>query len=254
MKFIIGKKLEMTQIWQNDKVVAVTKVQAEPNTVVQVRTEERDGYKAVQLGFGTRKEKNINKAQIGHNKSLGNFAKVREFRFDSEELKTGDKISVNTFQVGDTVDVIGVSKGKGFQGVVKRHGFHGQDKTHGNKDQLRMPGSAGATGPAHVFKGMRMPGRMGADRVTMKNLEVVEIDLENNFLYIKGGVPGARNSLLLINGEGELKIEEAGEKKDEKKEEASADTVNTEDKKPANAQSSGVAKEEIKEEDKKAKA
>lgn len=219
MKFIIGKKIEMTQVWQGDKVVAVTRVQAGPCTVTQVKNIENDGYKAVQLGFGTRKEKNIAKPQKGHMKGLGAFMSMKEFRVEASDAKVGDKIGVETFAVGDGIQVTGVSKGKGFQGVVKRHGFKGSKKTHGNKDQLRMPGSAGATGPAHVFKGMRMGGRMGGDQVTVKNLEIIEIDTENNILSIKGAVPGARNGLVLISGEGELKISQSSnEVKEEKTE------------------------------------
>lgn len=222
MKFIIGKKLDMTQVWQGDKVVAVTRVQAGPCIVAQVKTNEKDGYSAAQVGYGERKEKNIAKPQQGHMKGLGNFRYLREFRIapntpirqlaDAKErqggvdLKRGDVIDVNTFEVGDKIQVTSFSKGKGFQGVVKRHGFHGQDKTHGTKDQLRMPGSIGATGPAHVFKGQKMPGRMGGDRVTVKGLEVVKIDKENDVLLVKGAVPGARNGLVLIQGEGELRI------------------------------------------------
>lgn len=208
MKFILGKKIEMTQVWKGDKVVAVTKVFAGPCVVTQVKDNEKDGYKAVQIGYGEKKEKNISKPQKGHLKNLGNIKNLKEFRIEDEktELKRGDKIDVSTFEVGDKIQVTGVSKGKGFQGVVKRHGFHGQNKSHGTKDQLRMPGSAGATGPARVFKGKRMPGRMGGDQVTTKNLEIIEVDKENNILLIKGAVPGARNSLVLVSGDGELKI------------------------------------------------
>ncbi len=208
----------MTQIWQGDKVVGVTKVQTAPNTVVQLRTDDKDGYKAVQLGFGEKKEKNIRKPQKGHMKGLGNFRYLREFRVD-ENVEKGDKIDVSTFEAGDKVNVVSTSKGKGFQGVVKRHGFKGTKKTHGNKDQLRMPGSIGATGPAHVFKGTRMGGRMGGKQATSKNLEIIEIDLENNILYIKGSVPGARNSLVLVNGEGELKVIKEKEVKEKKEDE-----------------------------------
>ena len=229
MKFIIGKKLEMTQVWRDGNVVAVTKVQAGPCVVTQVKNNEKDGYLAVQIGFGEKKEKNIKKPQKGHlKKSKTNSRYLREFRTDVSEknLKIGDKIDVSTFDNGDEIQVIGTSKGKGFQGVVKRHGFKGSKKTHGNKDQLRMPGSIGATGPAHVFKGTKMGGRMGGDRVTVKNLEVVDIDIKNNILLVKGAVPGARNGLILVCGKGELKLkvesdeiknEEAGIKQKEDK-------------------------------------
>lgn len=207
MKFIIGKKLDMTQIWKGENAIGVTRVQTGPCVVVQIKTKDKDGYEAAQFGFGTRKEKNIAKPQLGHMKKAGgNFRYLRELRTEAGALKCGDVVAVDTFAPGDEIQVSGISKGKGFQGVVKRHGFHGQDKTHGNKDQLRMSGSIGTGGAAHVFKGMRMGGRMGGENVTTKNLEIVEVDKENNILYIKGAVPGARNGLVLIEGEGELKI------------------------------------------------
>ncbi len=139
MKFIIGTKLEMTQIWKGDNVVAVTKVQTGPCVVTQVKTMEKDGYTAVQIGYGEKKKKNIKKPQQGHLKKLGNLRYLREFQIEEGvvELKKGDKIDANSFAEGDKISVTGTSKGKGFQGVVKRYGFHGQDKTHGNKDQLR---------------------------------------------------------------------------------------------------------------------
>ncbi len=200
----------MTQIWQGDEVVAVTAVEAGPCTVAQVKTKERDGYEAVQLGYGTKKEKNMGKAARGHLSGLGNLRYLREFRPESTGgLKRGDMIDSGTFAAGDKVQVTGTSKGKGFQGVVKRHGFAGSQKTHGNKDQLRMPGSIGATGPAHVFKGTRMPGQMGNERVTVTNLEIVEVDAEKGVLYVKGAIPGAINGLILVSGPGELKIKSA---------------------------------------------
>lgn len=222
MKFILGKKIEMTQVWQGEKVVAVTKVQTGACVITQVKSETVDGYKAVQVGFGERKAKNISKPQIGHNKGLGNFAKVKEFRIETDDisgLKRGDSINLESFAIGDNIQVTAVSKGKGFQGVVKRHGFHGSKKTHGNKDQERMPGAAGATGPAHVFKGTKGGGRMGNDQVTVKNLEVIEIDFKNKVLYIKGAVPGARNGLVMISGEGDLKVVSAPEVQEVKNEE-----------------------------------
>jgi len=253
MKFIVGKKLDMTQVWQGDKVVAVTRVQAGPCVVAQVKTDDKDGYSSVQVGYGERKEKNIAKPQLGHLKKLEarntktqkhkntkiNLRYLREFRCGGylvKKLKIEDVIDVDSFEVGDEIQVTGISKGKGFQGVVKRHGFHGQDKTHGTKDQLRMPGSIGATGPAHVFKGQKMPGRMGGDQVTVKGLEVVEVDKENNILLVKGAVPGHRNSLVLISGEGELKVRSEKESADAKawagKEVRSEETI---DDRPADA-------------------
>jgi len=214
MKFIIGKKIDMTQIWQGEKVIAVTRVQAGPCPVVQVKTaKSKDGYAAVQLGFDERKEKNVKKPQAGHLKKAGVSAKdkktlryLREFRDEVKDLKVGDKVDVSTFEVGDTVKVVGTSKGKGFQGDVRRHHFHGHNKTHGTKDQVRTGGSIGAGGPQHVFKGLRMPGRMGNAQSTSSNLKIVQIDQANNILYISGAVPGARNGLVLISGDGELKI------------------------------------------------
>ena len=215
MKFIIGKKIDMTQVWQGEKVIAVTKVQAGPCPVVQVKTAKtKDGYSAVQLGFGEKKEKNIRKPQLGKLKKAGivskdgknNLKYLREFRDEVKDLKVGDMISVDTFDVGDTVKATGTSKGKGFQGGVRRHGWHGHNETHGTKDQVRTSGSIGAGGPQHVFKGLRMPGRMGNARATTSNLKIVQIDKANNILYISGAVPGARNGLVLIYGDGELKI------------------------------------------------
>jgi len=217
MKYIIGKKLDMTQVWKGEEVIAVTRVLAGPCKVVQVKNIKSDGYRAVQLGFDEKKEKNINKPQKGHLKGLGNIKFLREFRLDKENgdinLKKGDVIDVNTFNSGDIVKVTGKSKGRGFAGVVKRYGFHGQDSTHGHKDQERHSGSIGAGGVQNVFKGVRMGGHMGDTKVTTSNLEVVDVDKENNILYIKGSVPGARNSLVLIYGEGELKINTQPENK-----------------------------------------
>jgi large subunit ribosomal protein L3 len=208
MKFISGKKLSMTQIWSGDAVMAVTPVLAGPCTITQVKSKAKDGYEALQLAFGERKEKNINKPQLGHFKKAGvKPAHVREFRMDNAaDFKIGDVVSADAFAVGDRIDVIGTSKGKGFQGVVKRHHFAGFRKTHGNKDQERMGGSVGAKGPAHVFKGTRMGGRMGGDRVTTTNLEVAAIDEEKNIIFVKGAVPGAINGFVMIKGDGELKV------------------------------------------------
>ena len=206
MKFILGKKIEMTQIWQGENVVAVTKVQAGPCRIVQIKNSEKDGYEAIQVGFGKRHEKNINKPQRGHFKGLDNFQHIKEFRAEPGELKRGDTIDVGTFAPGDNIQVTAVNKGKGFQGVVRKYGFKGSKKTHGNKDQLRMPGSIGATGPAHVFKGTRMGGRMGGEQTTIKNLKIAAVDIDDNTILISGAIPGARNSLVLISGEGELVV------------------------------------------------
>jgi large subunit ribosomal protein L3 len=208
MKFISGKKMSMTQVWEGDKVFAVTPVQAGPCQVTQVKTKATDGYDALQLAYGNRKKKNVNKPQIGHFKNMTEMpAHVREFRTsEAANFKVGDVVSVDAFAAGDVINVTGISKGKGFQGVVKRHGFHGFRKTHGNKDQERMPGSIGPKGPARVFPGTRMGGRMGGERITTTNLEVISVDTENNILFIKGAVPGAINGLVMINGLGELKV------------------------------------------------
>jgi large subunit ribosomal protein L3 len=203
MKFIIAKKLEMSQRFkENGTVVPVTLLEAEANIVTQIRTKEKDGYDAVQVGFRT--DKHPNKAQIGHTKELGKaFKDYREFRLDGPtEIKVGDVIDVATFATGEFVDAQGVSKGKGFQGVVKRHGFAGGPASHGHKDNLRMPGSIGAGGIQKVFKGMRMGGRMGGDTITVKNLEVIEVDAAKGIIAIKGGVPGARGAEIIITGGG----------------------------------------------------
>lgn len=207
MKFILGNKLEMTQKFLNDgTVIPVTKVQVGNCVVTQIKNETKDGYKSAQIGFGSKKK--LNKSLAGHLKGFDNFRYLKEFFLEKDEkLEKGDKIDISTFVVGDVVKVTGVSKGKGFQGVVKRHGFKGGPASHGHKDQLRMPGSIGATGPAHVFKGTRMAGRMGGDQVTVKNLEIIEIDLDNNLLFIKGALPGYRGSLIKIIGEGELRVD-----------------------------------------------
>lgn len=219
MKFILGTKKQMTQLWVNDKVVAVTPVLAGPCTVTQIKTESTDAYEAVQVSFGKRREKNINKPQRGHFKKADVLPKVaREFRTSGADLKIGDIITVGTFAAGDVIDVSGTSKGKGFQGVVKRHGFAGGRKSHGNKDQLRMPGSVGSKGPARIFKGVRMAGQMGNEAVTVKNLAVVAIDEEQNLIYVKGAIPGAINSLVAIKGAGDLKVNLI--KEEEVKEEA----------------------------------
>lgn len=256
MKFIAGKKIDMDQVWQGEKVVAVTRVKIEPCKIVQIKDKDTDGYESVQIGIGQKKEKNINKPQKGHMKDLGNFRYLREFKIEAGELKKGDTIDIETFSAGDKIKVIGISKGKGFQGVVKRHGFKGSKKTHGNKDQLRMPGSIGSTGPAHVFKGVRMAGRMGGDRTTVSNLEIVDVNKEENILLIKGALPGARNGLILIQGEGELKVASGDEKvnaeiadKEIKSEEEKVPAERTVDTEVEEKKDSDVKKEEEKKED-----
>ncbi len=267
MKFIIGKKQEMTQIWQGETVVAVTKVVVGPCIVTQLKSKEADGYEAVQLGYGERKTKNINKPQIAHLKKAGvdtsakkTLHHLREFRGENitKDLELGNIVNADIFEAGDKIQVTGTSKGRGFQGVVKRHGFHGTNEQHGNKDQSRMPGSIGATGPAHVFKGTKMGGRMGNDRVTMKILEVIEVDTENNFIFVKGGIPGARNGLILLAGEGALKTTKPEkiaedtlpkEKQKDKKDNLKADTPEQVEKEVVEAKEKVEAKDEIKKDD-----
>jgi large subunit ribosomal protein L3 len=197
MAFIIGRKIEMTQLFKDDgTVVPVTLIKAEPNVVTQVRTEEKDGYSAVQ--FGTELSKKLNKPESGHVKDLDPVRTLREVRDESTELHRGDKVDVSVFEPGTKVDVIGFSKGRGFAGVMKRHNFKGGQATHGNKDQQRMPGSVASHPQGKVIKGQRMAGHMGNARVTVKNLEVVSIDLQKNTIAIKGAVPGARGGLIMI--------------------------------------------------------
>lgn len=202
MKCIIGTKQGMTQIFREDgTVVPVTRVQAGPCTITQVKTKEKDGVNSIQVGFGTQKKFRINRAQQGHLNGLPDVRVMKEFRTTEAEsgLERGTTFTVTTFEPGDKVSVTGTSKGKGFQGVVKRHKFAGAISTHGTKDQVRMPGSIGATGPARVFKGMRMGGHMGAEQTTVQNLEIVAIDEANNELLIKGAVPGAKGGYLYIH-------------------------------------------------------
>lgn len=198
MKFILGTKEKMTQIFDKEGVVhPVTVINAGPVTVTQIKGSEKDGYSAVQVGFGEKKDKNINKPEKGHLKDLGSFRYLREFE-SSDELKIGDKMDVTSFEEGEEVIISAISKGKGFQGVVKRHSFAGGPRSHGQKHSERKPGSIGSTGPQRVFKGTRMAGRMGSDRITVKNLKVVQIDKENNQIMIKGAVPGRRGTLVEI--------------------------------------------------------
>lgn len=200
MKFILGTKEEMTQIFQEDgRVVPVTAIAAGPLTVTQVKTADTDGYTAVQVGFGAQKESRLGKSVLGHTKDLGAFKHLREFRLnDTADMEKGKTIDVSVFEPGDEIEVSGISKGKGFQGVVKRHGFKGGPRSHGQKHSERKPGSIGSTGPQRVFKGLRMAGRMGSDRVTVKNLSVVAVDTEKGLLFVKGAVPGRRGTLLEV--------------------------------------------------------
>ena len=196
---IIGKKLGMSQMFRdNGTLAAVTAIEAGPCTVTRIKTTEKDGYNAVQLGFGEAKQRNS--SQRGQLNKPGHFKHLREFRLDDiKDIEEGQKIDVSLFKSGDLIDITGISKGKGFAGVVKRHGFAGGPKTHGQSDRHRAPGSIGASAtPGRVYKGQRMAGQMGSQRATVHNLEVFQADPERNILLVKGAVPGARNGLLLI--------------------------------------------------------
>ena len=203
MSGLIGKKIGMTSIFdENGKNIPCTVIKVGPCVVTQVRTEEKDGYNAIQLGFDDKTEKSANKAEIGHSKKAGTSVKkkVVEFQGFDSEYTLGDVITVDHFIEGEFVDVTGTSKGKGFQGVVKRHGFAGVGQaTHGQHNRLRAPGSIGAASyPARVFKGMRMAGRMGAESVKVQNLKVLKVIIDQNLLVVKGCVPGHKNAYLKV--------------------------------------------------------
>ena len=207
MKFILGRKLNMSQIYDaSGAAIPVTLIAARPNVVTQVRTKDADGYEALQLGEGARKPSRIAKAQKGQWGDIGSFAAIREFRSPASSselpatLKVGDKVELSQFQPGDTVMVSAVSKGKGFQGVVKRHGFRGGPRSHGQKHSEREPGSIGGGLRSRVPVGTRMAGRMGSDRITVKNLKIVHVDPQESLLYVSGAVPGRRGTLVEIVG------------------------------------------------------
>lgn len=207
---LLGRKIGMTQVYREDGSVAgVTAIEVGPCTVTQVKTPERDGYTAVQLGFGEKKR--LNGPERGHLKGLGNFRWLREFKLLGDDAlpEVGHKLDAGLFSAGDRVDVVGVSKGKGFAGGVKRHHFRGGPKTHGQSDRHRAPGSIGATTtPGKVFKGLRMAGHLGAERVTVPNLEVVASDPARNLILIHGAVPGAKNGLVMIKRAQKSRLEE----------------------------------------------
>jgi len=202
MKALLGTKIGMTQIIGEDgAAVPVTLIQAGPLTVTQVKSVETDGYNAVQVAYG--EGKNLSKAVAGHTKTAGVTPKhIREFRVDElpSDLKVGDVIDVTKFELGEHVDATGTSKGKGFAGTVKRHNFNTSKSTHGGNGYVRKPGSIGSMYPQKVFKGKRMAGRMGAERVTVKNLQVAYIDVESNLIGLKGAVPGPKRGLIIIGG------------------------------------------------------
>ena len=203
MPGLLGKKIGMTSVFSADgKNVPCTVIEVGPCVVTQVKTVEKDGYEALQLGFKDQKEKHLTKPELGHFKKAGVDPKrhLAEFKGVGADYKIGDTVSVDLFADTEFVDIVGTSKGKGFQGVVKRHGFGGVGQsTHGQHNRLRAPGSIGACSyPAKVFKGMRMAGQMGNERVTVQNLQVVKIIPEHNLLMIKGSVPGSKGSIVII--------------------------------------------------------
>ena len=200
---IIGRKLGMTQVFREDgSVVPATVVEAGPCTVVQKKTKEKDGYDALQLGFLPKNSKRVNKPLSGHFKKAGTgpFEFVKEFRVESVEgFESGGEVTLTLFKAGDIVDITGLSKGRGFAGVVKRHGFHGSPGSHGTHEYFRHGGSVGAnTYPHHVFKGHRMPGHYGNQRVTIQNIKVLDIKEDQNLILLQGGIPGSRHGLILI--------------------------------------------------------
>jgi large subunit ribosomal protein L3 len=204
MPGLIGKKIGMTSLFdENGKNLPCTVIEAGPCVVTQIKSNETDGYEAVQIAFGEKSEKNVANQQVGHYKKAGTTPKMKMVEVDSiaEDTKLGDVVSVDIFAEGEFVDVSGTSKGKGFQGVVKRHNFGGVGQaTHGQHNRLRAPGSIGAgSDPSRVFKGMRMAGRMGGEKVMVENLKVLKVDAEKNLLVIKGSVPGPKNSIVIIS-------------------------------------------------------
>jgi large subunit ribosomal protein L3 len=199
---LIGKKLGMTQVFEAGGIATgVTVIEAGPCIVTQIKTADRDGYSAIQLGFSETKERKLSQSERGHlrKKKLPLVKHLREIPASSDEHKVGDRVDVSMFNAGDIVDVIGTSKGKGFAGVMKRHGFHGGPRTHGQSDRPRRPGSIGpGTTPGRVYRGLRMAGHMGHARVTVQNLRIVSVDADRNLILIKGAVPGPTNGMLII--------------------------------------------------------
>jgi large subunit ribosomal protein L3 len=202
LKGLIGKKIGMTQIFDEEgNAVPITLIEAGPCYVTQVRTPQSEAYSAVQLGFGEIKPARLSGGQLGHLKNAGAppLRYLREFRVKDSDLKVGDKVTAGIFEVGEFVDVIGTSKGKGFAGAVKRYGFSGGPKTHGQSDRQRAVGSVGATsGTGRIFKGKKMPGRMGNERVTAQNLKVALVDADRNLIGVRGSVPGSKGGLVMI--------------------------------------------------------
>ena len=217
VKGILGEKLGMTQVWdETNKVVPVTVIKAGPNVVTKVRTKEADGYSAVQLAFGEIDPRKVNKPEKGHFTKAGVTPRrhVVEVRtLDANNYTLGQEINADFFAAGEVVDVTGTSKGKGFAGVMKRHGFHGLRASHGVERKHRSPGSVGANStPGRVFKGLKMAGRMGSDRVTTVNMTIAQIDPENNLILVKGAVPGPIGSLVLVRTAAKTQVVKAGKK------------------------------------------
>ncbi|MCC2390935.1 50S ribosomal protein L3 [Bacillus pacificus] len=202
-KGILGRKIGMTQVFaENGELIPVTVIAANPNVVLQKKTTETDGYNAIQLGFEDKREKLTNKPEQGHTAKASTTPKrfIREIRdADVDGLEVGQEVKVDVFAAGEIVDVTGISKGKGFQGVVKRHGQSRGPMSHGSRYH-RRPGSMGPVAPNRVFKGKKLAGRMGGDQVTIQNLEIVQVDTERNLLLVKGNVPGAKKSLVVVQG------------------------------------------------------
>lgn len=201
MKFILGKKIEMSQLFKEGKIIPVTLIEAGPCFITQIKSKEKDGYNAVQIGFKEKKPKKIKKTE----KAIP-YQYVKEYRVSDKEIKEekfkkGEKIDITIFHEGEKIKVSGISKGKGFQGGVKRWGFSGRDATHGVKHEHRTLGSVGASGPGRVFKGKKMPGRCGFEKITVKNLEIIKIDPTNNLIALKGAVPGRRGTLIELKSE-----------------------------------------------------
>lgn len=198
MSFILGKKLKMSQVFDQDgKVIPITLIQAGPCFVTQIKEKEKDGYNALQIGFG--KKKKAKKTDKG--KEFHFLREIRDYKNEKQEWKAGDKIDTSIFKEGDKIKVSGISKGKGFQGAVKKWGFHGKSATHGVKHEHRTLGSVGSTDAARVFKGKKMPGRMGYEKITKKNIKIVKIDVENNLIAVRGAIPGRQGTLLEITSQ-----------------------------------------------------
>lgn len=200
MKFILGEKKNMSQIFdEKGLVIPVTVIKAGPVTVTQIKTLESDGYDAVQVGYGDQKESRKNKPELGHSKKAFKVIKENRISEDQIDVKVGDTIDASTFEEGDMVTAVATSKGKGFQGVVKRWNFGGGPRTHGNKHTERSPGSIGATGPQRVFKGKKMGGRMGSDRVTLPSVKIVHVNKETGEILVRGAIPGRRGTLVELS-------------------------------------------------------